>query len=244
MTTIEEIITTYDTILKVADTNALQQSERAYGGMMRSLKGGLQELITGEIIKIAWNNLGGAESRLDVNSTKVSIPIRQSYIDRIEDKEVQEHIRRNIENYVYRLSVDKHIFIDGKFVMGIECKAFTENAMIKRILIDFHLIKLVHPQIACFLFQLESQLGGDYSKLPKTVYGSVSTHSIMSYFENVDLHIFTLLEGERNINKPIHKFFKPLTYDNVERAVKLLESHLLAFYSSSSANCAEAIICC
>ena len=113
--------------------------------------------------------------------------------------------------------------------MGIECKAYAENAMIKRILIDFHLLKIVHQKIACFLFQLESQLGSDYSALPKTVYGSVSTHSIMSYFENVDLHIFTFLEGERNINKPIHKFFKPLKYDNVEKAVKLLESHLKEF---------------
>jgi len=193
------------------------------------VKAGLQEIITEEIIKIAWNNLGGDESRLDINSRKINVPIRQSYIDRIKDKEVQGYIRQNIERYVYRLSVDKQIFIDKKFVMGIECKAFTENAMIKRILIDFHLIKLVHPKISCFLFQLESQLGGDYSKLPKTVFGSFSTHSIMSYFENVELHIFTLLEGERNINKPIHKFFKPLEYGNVERAVKLLEHHLRKF---------------
>ena len=193
------------------------------------VKAGLQEIITEEIIKIAWNNLGGDESRLDINSRKINVPIRQSYIDRIKDKEVQGYIRQNIERYVYRLSVDKQIFIDKKFVMGIECKAFTENAMIKRILIVFHLIKLVHPKISCFLFQLESQLGGDYSKLPKTVFGSFSTHSIMSYFENVELHIFTLLEGERNINKPIHKFFKPLEYDNVERAVKLLEHHLKKF---------------
>jgi hypothetical protein len=125
--------------------------------------------------------------------------------------------------------VDKHVHVDGKFVMAIECKAFTENAMIKRILVDFHLIKTVCPNISCFLFQLESQLTGDYSALPKTVYGSFSTHSIMSYFENVELHIFTLLEGERSITKPIHTFFKPLKYDNVQKAVKLLESHLEEF---------------
>jgi hypothetical protein len=113
--------------------------------------------------------------------------------------------------------------------MGIECKAFTENAMIKRILIDFHLLKVVCPRISCFLFQLESQLGGDYSRLPKTVFGSVSTHSIMSYFEDVNLHIFTLLEGERNINKPIHKFFKPLEYESVEKGVKLLEKYVKRF---------------
>ena len=227
--TIKGVIKMYNDILKVADTNALRQTERAYGGAMRSLKGGLQELITGDIIKIAWHNLGGSPERLEVNSKKVCIPIRKPYVEQIKEKVVREYILKNIEDYRYKLSVDKHVFIDGKFVMGIECKAYAENAMIKRILIDFHLLKLVHPQISCFLFQLESQLGGDYSKLPETVYGSVSTHSIMSYFENVELHIFTLLKGERNIDKPIHKFFKPLKRDNVEKAVKLLERFLKAF---------------
>jgi hypothetical protein len=51
----------------------------------------------------------------------------------------------------------------------------------------------------------------------------------MSYFDDVDLHIFTLLEGERNINRPIHKFFKPLEYENVEKGVMLLENYLNKF---------------
>jgi len=225
MPSINEIIQTYDSILKVADKDA-RESERAYGGFLRSLKGKLQEYITGEIIKIAWHNLGGSEERLNVNSKKVRVPIRLSYVHKIKETEVREYILQNIEKYHYGISVDKHIHVDGNFVMGIECKAFTENAMIKRILVDFHLIKTVCPNISCFLFQLESQLTGDYSALPKTVYGSVSTHSIMSYFEDVDLHIFTLLEGERSITKPIHTFFKPLQYDNIEKAVKLLENYL------------------
>jgi len=228
MTSINEIIQTYDSILKVADKDA-KESKRAYGGFLRSLKGKLQEYITGEIIKIAWHNLGGDEKRLDVNSKKIRVPIRLSYVHKIRETKVREYILQNIEKYHYGISVDKHIHIDGKFVMAIECKAFTENAMIKRILVDFHLIKTVCPNISCFLFQLESQLTGDYSALPKTVFGSVSTHSIMSYFEDVDLHIFTLLEGERSITKPIHTFFKPLKYDNVERAVKLLEGYLNEF---------------
>ena len=229
MPTIKGIIRTYNEFLKVVDYKALHQSERAYGGMVRMLKGNLQELITGEIIEIAWNNLGGSSERLNVNSKKIRIPIQKPYVEQIQDKIVRDHILTNIDDYHYGLSVDKHVFIDGKFVMAIECKAYAENAMIKRILIDFHLLKLVYPQISCFLFQLESQLGGDYSKLPETVYGSVSTHSIMSYFEDVELHIFTLLKGERNIDRPIHKFFKPLKRDNIEKAVQLLECYLKEF---------------
>jgi len=98
--------------------------------------------------------------------------------------------------------------------------------MIKRILVDFHLLKIIYPNISCYLFQLESQLGGDYSNLPETVYGSTSTHSIMSYFEDVDLNIFTFLKGERNIDNPIHKTFKPLEASIINKAVDFLRNDL------------------
>jgi hypothetical protein len=239
MPTIDSIVRTYKTkINEIASVvgnpkHHLRKDKngkpRAIGGVVRDLKGKLLECITAKMVKIAWHNLGGSPERLEVNSEKIRIPIQQSYVQKIKETEVREHILKNIEKYHYGLSVDKHIFVDGKLVMAIECKAYTENAMMKKILVDFQLLRLAHPQISCFLFQLESQLGGDYSKLPKTVYGSFSTHSIMSYFENVDLHIFTFLGGERNIKKPIHEFFKPLKTDNVAKAVKLLESYLKEF---------------
>jgi hypothetical protein len=235
---INEIIQLYNTISSVCELKTDESPhdfcDKDIRDITRSefadiVKSGLQELVADEIIKLAWHNLGGHSERLDVNSKKIRIPIQKSYVNKIKDREFKEHILQNIDDYHFGVNVDKHVCIDNKFVIAIECKAYAENAMIKRILVDFHLLKLVHPQISCFLFQLESQLGGDYSKLPKTVYGSASTHSIMSYFENVDLHIFTLLEGERNIDKPIHKFFKSLKYDNVAKAVKLLESFLKEF---------------
>jgi Fe-S cluster biosynthesis and repair protein YggX len=226
---IDEIIHDYETVVKVVEKNASKQTDRAYGGVVRTVKGKLQEHITEEIVKLAWKNLGGETSRLLINSKKIHIPIQRSYIEHLANEEVRKHICKNIKNYFYGLSVDKHIFIDGKFTMGIECKAYTENAMIKRILIDFHLLKTLYPDISCFLFQLESQLGGDYSGLPETVFGSTSTHSIMSYFEDVDLNIFTFLKGERDIENPIHKTFKPLEHKMVEKAVKLIESYLKKF---------------
>jgi len=67
-------------------------------------------------------------------------------------------------------------------------------------------------------------LGGDYSDLPETIFGSRPTHSIMSYFADVDLHIFTFLRGERDIENPIHKHFKPLETHIVEKAVKLAKT--------------------
>ncbi|GHU23515.1 hypothetical protein FACS1894172_12930 [Spirochaetia bacterium] len=229
MSSIAEIIQTYDSVVKVVDTDASEQTDRAYGGMVRSVKGKLQEHITEEIVRVAWQNLGGAENRLVINSSKIHIPIQDEYIEHLVSEGVRKHIKANIKDYFYGLSVDKHIFIDNKFVMGIECKAYTENAMIKRILVDFHLLRTLYPNISCHLFQLESQLGGDYSTLPETVYGSCSTHSIMSYFEDVDLNIFTFLKGERNIEMPIHKYFKPLKKEIIKKAVEMMESYLKEF---------------
>lgn len=224
--TIDEIINHYDGIVRVIDVKANKQKEMSYGGMIREVKGLMQEFITEQPVMLAWDELGGDENRLEINSKKIHIPIQDNYIENLKNDEVKKYIQEHKAEYYYGLSVDKHVFIDGEFVMGIECKAYTENAMIKRILVDFHLLKTVYPNISCHLFQLESQLGGDYSKLPDVVYGAKSTHSIMSYFGNVDLHITTLLEGERDINNPIHKHFKPLKREVLEKAVEMLKEFL------------------
>ena len=229
MNALKQIIATYNNNIKNMDKKALDQSDRAYGGMLRQIKGSLHEYITEELIKLAWSKISRDKNRLSINSKKIKIPINQSYIENIQNQEIKKYIYSNIKNYYYGLSVDKHIFIDNKFVIGIECKAYTENAMIKRILIDFHLLKTIHPGISCYLFQLESQLGGDYSKLPQTIYGSYSTHSIMSYFRDVNLNIFTFLKGERDINNPIHKTFKPLKIEILNKAVTMLENDLRRF---------------
>ncbi len=79
-----------------------------------------------------------------------------------------------------------------------------------------------------FLFQLESQLGGDYSALEKPVYGSHSTHTLQSYF-SCDLNIITLLAGERKVDKPIHKHFKPLEISVLQDAVDILAEDMSQF---------------
>ncbi|MDR0977794.1 MAG: hypothetical protein LBL71_01990 [Endomicrobium sp.] len=226
MADVSEIIRLYETTIKSINDKADAQTDRAYGGVIRAEKGRLQETITEGIIKLAWDNLKGKKERLKINSNKIRIPIQTSYVNNMENEKIKNCIKSSIENYNYKLSVDKHIFIDDKFVIGIECKAYTENAMLKRILVDFHLLKTLYPNISCYLFQLESQLGGDYSQLTRTIYGAYSTHSIMSYFPDVHLHIFTFLKGERNINLPIHKYFKPLEKRTVENAVSLVENEL------------------
>ena len=224
-TTLDAIFDTYNNVVKVIDDEANDTAERAYGGVVRSVKGWLQEYITHSLVYIAWHELGGSNDRININKHRVKIPIKKDYILKIVNKEIRDYIIKNIFDYHYKLSVDKHVFIDGKFVMGIECKAYTENAMIKRILVDFGLLCSVYPNISCYLFQLESQLGGDYAELSDVVYGSHPTHTIMSYFDTT-LTIVTLLQGERNVSKPIYKEFKPLIKKHLTQAKDLLKKDM------------------
>ncbi|WP_229306023.1 hypothetical protein [Helicobacter pylori] len=54
MNSIEDIIQVYNSVVKDIDKDALEQHDRAYGGVIRSAKGKLQEYISEEIVKIAW----------------------------------------------------------------------------------------------------------------------------------------------------------------------------------------------
>jgi len=224
----------------IAETNAQirgieqvarKDTERAYGGIIRAGKGGLVEFLCKELVKIAWNELGGDEKLLSFPSQKVPIPLKKEYLAKIKSPEVKKWIKDNFNDFVFNAKVDVHVFIEDKFALGIECKAYTENAMLKRILVDFTLLKTVYPKLQCALLQLESQLTGDYSQISKKViFGSHSTHTLMSYFD-VDLNIMTLLEGERKVDEPIHKsqFFKSLEKKVFVKTIERIEGFLKPF---------------
>lgn len=225
---LDDLIRDYNAVVKVIDRKGRESVDRAYGGVVRMAKGGLQEYLTEEIVKTAWESIGGKPYLLDINSAKITIPIQDNYIANIPDPEIRDYIQKHKVNYTCQISVDKHVFINGKFVVAIECKAYAENAMMKRILVDFMLLKTKFPELKAFLFQLESQLGGDYSELNPVTYGSYPTHTLASYFPTVDLKIVTFLKGERRIDQPIHKsdYFKPLEKDQLRRVLALMQETL------------------
>ncbi len=201
---LQSLIKAYDSLIKGIDTKAKESEERAYGGIIRPDKGRFVEILAKSLIEIAWKELGRDPGRLSLAKETIKIPIKREYIERIKSPEVKKFIKENIDDFYYPLRTDVHVHIDEKFKIAIECKAYTENAMLKRILVDFTLFKQVYPDLAFVLFQLESQLGGDYSSPNHVKYGSPSTHTLLSYFD-IDLNIITLLEGERKVDKPIHK---------------------------------------
>ncbi|MGB9593671.1 MAG: restriction endonuclease [Anaerolineae bacterium] len=229
--TLADIRNAYNLLVRGIDESAHAEDEegnRAYGGAVRAAKGALVESVAKHLVEIAWHELGGDPQRLDFRRETVKIPLRPDYLKRVRPREVADYIRAHLEQYFFGLKTDIHVNIDGNLVMGIECKAYTENAMLKRVLVDFMLLKQVVPNLNCVLLQLESQLTGDYSQpLKPIVYGSPSTHTLLSYFD-LDLNIITLLEGERRVDQPIHKpaYFKELTEDALRKAVDALKELL------------------
>jgi hypothetical protein len=228
---IDEIVKAYEILVKGIEAEANDNEDRAFGGIIRAGKGKLVESIARHMVEIAWQNIKGKPERLSFVKQIYKIPIKKSYIEKLKYAEVREYIYKNIKNYYYGFRTDIHVSIDNKMVMGIECKAYTENAMLKRILVDFTLLKSVVPNIICVLLQLESQLTGDYGK-PKNniIFGSYSSHTIMSYFD-IDLNIITLLEGERRVKEPIHNsmHYKELKKDSLEMGIASI-SELLKIY--------------
>ena len=227
---IKAIIKLYNKTVYGLDEKANNIQGRSYGGYIRSVKSALVVNIAKRIIELAWEKLEQDPDRLKICGKEIKIPIKQEYIDKLDNEEVKDYIEEHIEDYYYGYRPDILVEIDKTPVLAIECKAYTENAMLKRVLMDATLVKTQYPEIKFVLFQLESQLGSNISGSEDELYESHSAYTIASYFD-VDLTIITLLEGERRVDEPIHKkgFFKPLTEERLQNAINIISSLLEEF---------------
>lgn len=234
---LNESISDYNKVVRNISDEATAQSERAYGGMVRQRKGKMVEKVSEKLLRAAWLSLGKDTTRLEFNlHPKYEIQIRPEYVGKITDDDLRSEIQENIGKYKIQHGTDIHVYIDKNFILSVECKAFTESAMLKRILFDAFLLGTRFPNLRFVLIQLESQLGGDYgSANPGTATGSHQSHTLMSYMDLVDLNIITLLEGDRKVKEPIHdkKFFKEMKRERLESAVVVL-AELLSGEGSAS----------
>ena len=197
-------------------TESILKTQRLYNdrrnrdtaGGVRTEKGDIVEQITKDLVRIAWSKISNNQNRLIMDRKKVRIGFGNS-------------------SDIYRLSQDINIYIDGAFKISVECKSYTEVAMYKRILIDALLLKKRVPSIkSFFVVQLENFMGGDYGNRIEPT-GSSSVRVLNHFFPDIKINIITLLDGDRNIDKPIHKpeNFKPLKDDRLNYAItKLTEA--------------------
>jgi len=198
----------FDKFIKLYERTIRRTWHIRAGGALRSLKGTLVETMAKEMVLLAWRNVGGNPSRIKIDKTKY--PISDG------------------KGNIYKLSQDKQVYIDDEFVLSIECKAYAEVAMYKRILVDAFLLKKHFPKLKFCLFQLESMLGGDYSIAVDHPNGSPSVKVLEHYFPDLDIEIITMLDGERSIKGEIHKkqFYKPLRPERLDHAIKYFEQVL------------------
>lgn len=221
-TLLDECALLYESTIKSVHEAAQDQDRRAYGGMVRSIKGAMVESLAHKLLRSAWALLGRNNDEIKYNlHKKYEIPIRQEYVDKIADDDLRREIQENIGKYKIKHGTDIHVYDSDEFILSVECKAYSENAMLKRILFDAFLLKTKFPNLKFAMVQLENQLGGDYaSKDPGKMLGSYQSHTLMSYMDSVDLHIITLLDGDRKVHCPIHKpeFYKPLRRERLEQA--------------------------
>ena len=192
-------------------TNSILKTQKLYedrrnkdtAGGVRTEKGDVVEQITKDLVRIAWSKISNNQNRLTMDRKKVKIGFGDS-------------------SDVYKLSQDVNVYIDNAFKISIECKSYTEVAMYKRILTDALLLKKRVPSIKFFfVVQLENFMGGDYgNKIEPT--GSSSVRVLNHFFPDVRIDVLTLLDGDREINKPIHKpeNFKPLKDERLNYAIK------------------------
>ena len=68
-------------------------------------------------------------------------------------------MKKNIENYYYPYKSDVLVGINDSIVLEIECKAYTENAMMKRILVDCILIKKNISRTKFLLITIRKSIG-------------------------------------------------------------------------------------
>lgn len=222
------LISAYNKLIKGIDDTATISQDRAYGGIIRAGKGKLVENMTSRLVEIAWIDvLHQNINRLEINKKKMPIGINDAYINRILNPTVKDYVKIHRADLIYKFGTDVQVFVDKKLVLPIECKAYSENAMLKRILFDACLMKEATGTNKYYLVQLESQLGGDYSQLNEISFGSPATHALLSHID-VELEIITLLKGERKVGKPIHKaeFYKELKLESLERAVDIFAKDL------------------
>ena len=202
-------------------------------GQIRGAKGALVENMVNAIVRLAWDEIGGEGYRFNIQRRTGEIAIEEDYVKNLTPESVRRHIQRNMGKYIYKVELDRAVEIDQKLILGIECKSYIENAMLKRTLKDFELIaKLLYPELIFCVFQLENSLGGDYGDAGKPEQlGSESTHTLLSHTPDVDLEIITLLDGDRKSNREIHKpqYFKKLPVENVEICVNKFRALLAPF---------------
>ena len=221
----------YDSIVDLY-TDSIHAMHGLQGGQIRGKKGKLTEDLLEAIVSLAWREIDGEVNRFNIKKRRVPVPINENYVKNLIPESTRNYVEQNVDEYIFRLELDRVVEIENRLVLAIECKAFTENTMLRRTLRDFELALIANPGLRFCLFQLENALGGDYGDPNKSEYlGSRSTHTLMSHSPTIGLEIITLLDSGYVRAGRIHhpEYFKELPVKNVATCVSKFRALLEPF---------------
>jgi len=158
-------------------------SENYSGGKMRGDRGADIEVFVRNTI----NNIGTELSK-NLVAVKGSSDKKELKL-LVGDKEIKKDHQ-----------VDIHVYLDGKFIAVVECKAYLDSCYYVRACDDFILFKKFGYDVKKYIFTLENSIDEDTK---------IFTDHVT---ENVCSHVFCLLDGKRTSSKPIYdsNFRKPI----------------------------------
>ena len=110
-------------------------------------------------------------------------------------------------------SVDKHIYINGKFALAIECKTYLDKCYLQRAADDFRLIrKGVGYPIQTWVVSLENAIS------------DMAYNFFMYQDDNININkCFFLSDGKRASSRPIYKNHNFETRLNIDKIQILIE---------------------
>ena len=202
-----------------------KRTSRASGGVKRMAKGDLVEEIYSRIIKFC---LDEKESKLKLinkmgnlpkNVNKVPIlKVSQNYINlknlKFTDKELATGYEDKFDGFI----IDNQ---DIKFVL--EYKAYSENTMLKRCLVDASIAQIFDKNINYCLCLLQSHLYQNQRLI------GYNAHSLMDFFYQkfkVNVDILILVKEPRVVNEDIIKKKYQIDYELLEDAVNYFLNNL------------------
>lgn len=229
MDKIEDIIKYYDVYIKSLQNSLKAEKKTKIDRYTQSKANDIEllHLIVSYIVSIAWQSLTEDKTRLKLDNSKVRVYLQDDYISGVKLPDLKEQLRKYSSEYYYLVGMDMHFYIDNVFALAVKLKPYATNADLKPILTDFFILKKQYPNLSCHLVQLENNFGGDYGLQRDICYGANATHTLMSFFDNVDLHITTLLYGDwQDLYRRALKKLEPAT---LYKAISTFKKELIPY---------------
>ena len=193
-------------------------TSRASGGIKRMAKGDLVEEIYSRIIKFCLNEkksnlkLINKMGNLPKNVKKVPIlKVSQNYINLKNLKFTKKELATGYED-----KFDGFILDNQDIKLVLEYKAYSENTMLKRCLVDASIAQIFDKNINYCLCLLQSHLYQNERLI------GYNAHSLMDFFYQkfrVNVDILILVKEPRVVNEDIIKKKYQINYELLKNAV-------------------------